>query len=260
IIFGDTNATLSGVLASSKLGIPISHVEAGLRSFNRVMPEELNRIIADRLSMYLFCPNDISVKNLRDEGRTEGVFNVGDVMVDQIYTIQAKNNLRNLPQKPYVFMTLHRQETSATKEDLQRVIYKINELSKKIPIIFAMHPRMKAIIGSLPISYNSNFQIIEPLGYQDTILHIQNASCILTDSGGIQKEAYILKTPCVTLRTETEWLETLNNNWNRLVGLDVQKLEEVFYKALNFDRKTSHEHFYGNGTASVRIIEKILDS
>lgn len=260
IVFGDTNATLSGVLAASKLGIPISHIEAGLRSFNRSMPEELNRIIADRLSTLLFCPNDLSVQNLRQEGRLEKVFQVGDVMVDQIYAILSKNNLKKASQKPYVFMTLHRQETSTAINKLKEMLTKINDFAKQIPIYFAVHPRMKQLINSLPISYKANFKLINPLGYEETILKIKNAACVLTDSGGIQKESYLLKTPCITLRNETEWIETLENKWNRLVGLDVLKLEEAFYEALVFDKQSKHEQVYGDGNAAIKIIEKILNS
>jgi UDP-GlcNAc3NAcA epimerase len=260
IIFGDTNATLSGALAASKLGIPISHIEAGLRSFNRLMPEEINRIIADKLSTYLFCPNEVSVQNLRSEGITNGVFNVGDVMVDQIYAIKDKKFSGNLSELPFVFMTLHRQETSDSTNDLEKIIDKINRLSYEVPVIFAMHPRMNPIVSSFPDSSYSNLIIIDPLSYQETIQHIKNASCVLTDSGGIQKESYILKTPCVTLRRETEWVETLEENWNVLVGLDPEQLERAFYSALNFDRNSKHKQVYSDGTASIRIVEKILKS
>jgi UDP-N-acetylglucosamine 2-epimerase len=260
IIFGDTNATLSAALAASKIGIPMSHIEAGLRSFNRLMPEEINRIVADKLSTYLFCPNEEGVKNLRLEGITNGVFNIGDVMVDQIYAIKDKKFSGNLPVSPFVFMTLHRQETSDSTKDLEKIIDKVNRLSYEVPVIFAIHPRMKYLVNSLPISYHSSFKIIDPLSYQKTIQHIKSASCVLTDSGGIQKESYILKTPCVTLRSETEWVETLEENWNVLVGLDPEKLERAFYSALNFDRNSKHRQVYGDGTASIKIVEKILKS
>lgn len=260
IIFGDTNATLSAALAASKIGIPISHIEAGLRSFNRLMPEEINRIVADKLSTYLFCPNEVSVQNLYHEGITSGVFNVGDVMVDQIYAIKDKKFSGSLPELPFVFMTLHRQETSDSTKNLEKIIDKINRLSYEIRVIFAMHPRMKSLVNSFPISYHSSFKIIEPLSYQETIQHIKSASCVLTDSGGIQKESYILKTPCLTLRSETEWVETLEENWNVLVGLDPEHLEKAFYSALNFDRNSKHRQVYGDGTASIKIVEKILKS
>lgn len=260
IIFGDTNATLSGALAASKLGIPISHIEAGLRSFNRMMPEEINRIIADKLSTYLFCPNEVGIKNLLNEGIKKHVFNVGDVMVDQIYAIKDKKNSLILPKNPFVFMTLHRQETSTSIKDLENILDKINRLSYRLPVVFAMHPRMTSLINSLSLSLHSNFKIVDPLSYQETIQHIKHAACILTDSGGIQKEAYILKTPCVTLRTETEWVETLENNWNVLVGLNPEKLERAFHAALDFDNKSNHKQVYGDGTASIKIVEKILNS
>lgn len=258
IVYGDTNATLSGVLAASKLGMPISHIEAGLRSFNRRMPEEINRIIADRLSTYLFCPNDSGVKNLLDEGMVEGVLNVGDVMVDQIHHLKANKNIEYSYEKPYVFMTLHRQETSDAVDALEQIMSKINNISDEMLIIFPVHPRMKNIIKSLPIKYGMHFKMVAPMGYIETIKHIKNARCIITDSGGVQKEAYVLKTPCITVRTETEWTETLKNNWNMLVGFNPNKLQEAFEQALHFDRKTEHFQVYGDGFASIKIVNKIL--
>jgi UDP-GlcNAc3NAcA epimerase len=258
VIFGDTNATLSGALAASKLGIPLSHIEAGLRSFNRQMPEEINRIIADKLSTYLFCPNDLSVKNLFNEGICDNVFNVGDIMVDQIYTIKNQEDGKNCPQNSFAFMTLHRQETSNSVNEITNVIHTINHLSQDLPIIFAMHPRMHGLINSLPISLHPNFQIIEPLSYHDTLQYIKNAACVLTDSGGIQKESYILKTPCLTLRNETEWVETLEHGWNTLIGFNIEKMEKMFYEALSFDRNSEHRQVYGDGNAAFKILEKIL--
>lgn len=260
IVFGDTNATLSGVLAASKLNIRISHIEAGLRSFNRKMPEEINRIIADRLATYLFCPDETSVRNLSSEGISKGVFNVGDVMVDQIYYLQSQGTFesRELPRPPYIFMTLHRQETSLALEELREVMITINDLSNHIPVIFPVHPRMKNIISSLSIDYGRNFNRIEPLGYTETINYLKNAQYVITDSGGLQKEAYILKIPCVTLRTETEWVDTLKNNWNQLVGLDISKLKVACNNAFTFDRTTAHTQVYGKGDASKKIINHIV--
>ena len=258
VIFGDTNATLSGVLAASKLKIPVSHIEAGLRSYNRAMPEEINRIIADKLSTYLFCPDDASVKNLSNEGINYGVFNVGDVMVDQIQYVQQ--SISDGPKSPYIFMTLHRQETTNNFGQLKLILSELNKISAMIPIIFPIHPRILEFIRSSDIEFGENFKIIDPLGYASTIEHIKNANCVVTDSGGIQKEAYILKTPCVTLRTETEWLDTLKNNWNALVAFDLDKFREALSQALNFDKGIEHFQVYGKGDASKKIVSEILNS
>jgi UDP-GlcNAc3NAcA epimerase len=257
IVFGDTNATLSGVLAASKLNIPISHIEAGLRSYNRSMPEEINRIIADRLSTYLFCPDDQSVMNLVNEGINHNLFNVGDVMVDQLHYVQRtlhSNSIKN----PYIFMTLHRQETSNTFDKLEAILLELNKISDTLPVIFPVHPRMRAFIKSLSMKFSKNFNCIDPLGYRHTIEHIKNAQCVITDSGGIQKESYVLKTPCITLRTETEWVDTLINDWNTLVAFDLNQFRLAFNKGLNFEKTTKHFQIYGNGHAAKKIINQIL--
>lgn len=257
IVFGDTNATLSGVLAASKLNIPISHIEAGLRSYNRAMPEEINRIIADKLSTYLFCPDKSSVQNLVDEGITQNVFNVGDVMVDQIYYVQDK--LEIIKTSPFVFMTLHRQEISNHFNEMEVILSEINKISEVIPIVFPIHPRMRNIIAASKLQFGKQFHIVDPLGYKDTIEHVKNAQCVITDSGGIQKEAYILKTPCLTLRSETEWTDTLKNGWNTIVEFDLNKFKKAFDLALSFNQNKEHFQVYGNGDASQKIVERILN-
>ncbi len=259
IVFGDTNATLSGVLAASKIHIPISHIEAGLRSYNLKMPEEINRLIADRLSTYLFCPNEESIRNLAKEGVHQGVFNVGDVMVDQIEYIKKLSG-KDIPKQPYIFMTLHRQETGNSLNMLNPIFLELNKISEKIPIVFPAHPRIKKLIESSHIQFSENFNLVDPLGYLDSINFIKNAECIITDSGGIQKEAYILKIPCITLRTETEWTDTLQEGWNTLVFFNLEKFREAFRLALGFDRKKPQINFYGDGHASEKIIRKILNS
>jgi UDP-GlcNAc3NAcA epimerase len=258
IVYGDTNATLSGALAATYLGIPVSHIEAGLRSYNHLMPEEMNRIITDRLSTYLFCPDVHSVTNLRSEGITEGVYQVGDVMVDQLLHIQNTMQVRQ-PQLPFIFMTLHRQETSQAFDQIHSILLALNAISNEVPIIFPAHPRIKKYFDASDIKFGKQFHIVEPLGYTDTINHIQQAQCVITDSGGMQKEAYILKTPCVTLRTETEWTDTLTDGWNTLVAFDVTLFQEKFKQALNFNRNLKQHPFYGNGEAAKCIIQKIIN-
>lgn len=258
IVFGDTNATLSGALAASKLNIPISHIEAGLRSFNRRMPEEINRVITDKLSTYLFCPDQVSVNNLTNEGITDGVLNVGDIMVDQILHIQQDNTLRFHKLEPYVFMTLHRQETCSDLDALKNILEAINKISCQIRIIFSVHPRMQNIINTLHITNEKNFKMILPIGHAETINYVKNAQYIITDSGGLQKEAYLLKVPCITIRAETEWVDTLSYGWNCLVGLNVEKLRHACKQVASFDRSTTHVQSYGDGTTSKKIAKHIL--
>lgn len=257
VVFGDTNATLSGALAAAKLHIPIAHIEAGLRSFNRQMPEEINRLVADHLANFLFCPDTVSVQNLAQEGIRNNVFNVGDVMVDQIYHLQQTHTLEAPLPSPYAFMTLHRQETSAALPELVGMLSVMNDLSQDLPIIFPVHPRMQPIIKAAPITFGPNFHCIAPLGYLQTIQHVKHATCVITDSGGLQKEAYILKTPCITLRTETEWVDTLTGQWNQLTGLRPSDFQQAFQRAIHFDRTAPHRPAYGDGTAAYKIVEAL---
>ena len=222
IVFGDTNSTLAGALAASKLNIPIIHIEAGLRSYNRSMPEEINRIVADHVSKYLFAPTQTAVDILKKEGLEENTFFTGDIMVDTM-----KNNLEialqkstvisdlKLENKEYNLLTLHRNYNVDTADILEHLLNQMGELEEKI--IFPVHPRTKKMLA-LSYSVPSNVQMIEPQGYLDFIALEHSSKRIITDSGGIQKEAYILRKPCITLRTETEWVETVEEKWNLLIN------------------------------------------
>lgn len=222
IVFGDTNSTLAGVLTASKLNIPIIHIEAGLRSYNRNMPEEINRIIADHVSKYLFVPTTTAANILVKEGLKEGTFFTGDIMVDTM-----KNNLAIalkkstiisrlcLENKEYNLLTLHRNYNVDNTNVLSHIMNELGLLEENI--IFPVHPRTKKMLGS-NYSIPQNIQLIEPLGYLDFITLENFSKRIITDSGGIQKEAYILKKPCITLRTETEWVETVEEKWNLLIN------------------------------------------
>jgi UDP-GlcNAc3NAcA epimerase len=222
IVFGDTNSTLAGVLTASKLNIPIIHIEAGLRSYNRSMPEEINRIIADHVSKYLFVPTKTAANILAKEGLEENTFFTGDIMVDTM-----KNNLAialkktviisqlRLENKEYNLLTLHRNYNVDNTNVLSHIMNELGLLEEKI--IFPVHPRTKKMLGS-NYSIPKNIQLIEPLGYLDFITLENFSKRIITDSGGIQKEAYILKKPCITLRTETEWVETVEEKWNLLIN------------------------------------------
>lgn len=224
LIYGDTNSTLAGALAAAKLHIPICHVEAGLRSFNRQMPEEINRVMADHLSTLLFCPTKSSVKNLENEGITKGVFHVGDVMYDAVLQTKSyiqKNVLKqthlDINEKNFGILTIHRAENT-TQEQFKKIIDYVEQQSEKLngmKILFPIHPRTKQILDKMHIKF-TNIVLCDPKGYIDMQNLLSQAKMVFTDSGGLQKEAYFHQVPCVTLRSETEWVETVHSGWNRL--------------------------------------------
>jgi len=231
IVFGDTNSTLAGALAAAKLHIPVAHVEAGLRSFDRSMPEEINRIVTDHVSDLLFCPTDNAVKLLSNEGITRGVHLVGDVMADALgfnKALAGKNSCiiktLGLERKRYGVATIHRPSNTDNPDALSAIIREFGQA--EIPIVFPVHPRTRKYLGEYGLLRRmpQNIKITEPLGYLDMIQLMGNAKKILTDSGGIQKEAYMLGVPCITLRENTEWIETLHDGWNVLTGSDEQKI------------------------------------
>ncbi|MCP4374511.1 MAG: UDP-N-acetylglucosamine 2-epimerase (non-hydrolyzing), partial [Deltaproteobacteria bacterium] len=231
LVYGDTNSTLAGALAAVKLRIPVAHIEAGLRSFNREMPEEHNRVLTDHCSDLLFCPTETAMKCLTKEGVTQGVYLVGDVMYDAVlHNTELADRCSTiltdleLTPKKYLLATIHRPYNTDSPERLQSILAAFVEI--EIPIIFPVHPRTRLYIETLnfePLEH-SNVQMIEPVGYLDMLMLEQNAQLILTDSGGVQKEAYFLAVPCVTLRPETEWVETVQAGWNILVDADPEKI------------------------------------
>ncbi len=222
LVYGDTNSTLAGGLAAVKLHIPIAHVEAGLRSFNRQMPEEINRILVDHVSELLFCPTLLSVENLRKEGIVNGVHSVGDVMFDA--TRFASNVAKkqsdilerlSLRGKSYALCTVHRAENTDSREALNKIFEYLNSQSSDYEIILPLHPRTNHALKKHKID-TGKIRLISPLGYLDMHRMLQSASAVFTDSGGLQKEAYFHRVPCITLRSETEWVETIDAGWNRL--------------------------------------------
>lgn len=221
LIYGDTNSTVAGALAAAKLHIPVAHVEAGLRSFNRRMPEEINRVMADHVSTLLFCPTETAVKNLTSEGITGGVHKVGDVMYDvtlhAVRRAEGRPLLANLglTSKSYAVATIHRAENTDDPERFARVMAWLSEAGERAPIIMPVHPRTRKLMEMRGLA-PANLRLIEPLGYLDMALLTHNATSVFTDSGGLQKEAYFHRVPCVTLRDETEWVETIEAGWNRL--------------------------------------------
>ncbi|MFN4219613.1 MAG: non-hydrolyzing UDP-N-acetylglucosamine 2-epimerase [bacterium] len=265
LVYGDTNSTLAGALTAAKLHIPIAHIEAGLRSYNKKMPEEINRVLTDHLSDYLFCPTQASVRNLEKEGITQGVYLVGDVMYDAalqcLEIAEKKSNILeklNLKPKEFILCTIHRAENTDNKERLKSIFLSLIEIANNgILVIFPMHPRTKNVFNSLGYSINSlpnNLRIIEPVSYFDMLVLEKNAKAILTDSGGVQKEAFFFRVPCVTLREETEWVETVETGWNVLAGCE---LERIVQAALEPKKGKSNVWPYGDGKAGVRIIKEV---
>ncbi|MGH3005648.1 MAG: non-hydrolyzing UDP-N-acetylglucosamine 2-epimerase [Gaiellaceae bacterium] len=256
LVYGDTNSTLAGALAAVKQHVPVAHVEAGLRSFDREMPEELNRLVVDRVSALLLCPTDVAVANLTAEGITEGVHQVGDVMYDanlQLAPIARERSqaLAEAGVEPgrYLVLTLHR-EGNTRPEALASVAEALAHVDE--PVVFPAHPRTTAALAAAGISLDSRVRTTPPVGYLDFAALASQARVVLTDSGGVQKEAYWYGVPCVTLRTTSEWVETLETGWNRLVGTDpdliVQAVQEARPQA---DRPV----LYGDGHASERIAD-----
>jgi len=271
LIYGDTNSALAGALAAAKLHIPIAHVEAGLRSRNRKMAEEINRIVADHLASFLFCPVQAAVENLRQEGITQGVFFVGDVMYDSlIFNLELASvtskvlEVLNLPPQSYYLATVHRAENTDDLTRLRAIFRALNQLDAIV--VLPMHPRTRKIIyedhPSAFLSELDNLMVIEPQGYLDTLVLQRHAKMILTDSGGMQKEAYFLGRPCITLRDETEWGETVAAGWNLVVGADDRKILEAVERFASHPPSSQPDaaHLFGDGNASEKIVQTLLSA
>ena len=256
LVYGDTNSTLSGALAAAKLSIPVFHVEAGLRSFNRKMPEEINRVLTDHLSELLFTPTESANYNLHQEGFSNAkVKMVGDVMYDAaiFFGKRAEEkskvlNRLNLKHKTYLLGTIHRAENTDNKEKLSNIFKAFRD--SPLPVYIPLHPRTKIKIEEYNIPINGSINIIDPLGFMDMIKLEKSALKILTDSGGVQKEAFFFKVPCITIREETEWIELIKNGANELVGSNTDKiLESISKKVVSIEKSL----LYGAGNASSRI-------
>jgi len=262
LVYGDTNSTLAGALAATKLHIPIAHVEAGLRSFNRKMPEEVNRVIVDHISDLLLCPCRGAKANLTKEGIVNGVHVVGDVMFDALLFSAEKSSrssriLKCLDLKPgkFILVTLHRAENTDIRGRLESVMLALNKLAADEPVIFPVHPRTKNKIDAMGFRFEAkNMRLIPPVGPLDMVMLERSARVILTDSGGIQKEAYWLKVPCVTLRDETEWGETISTGWNVLASANTENIVRHSRAARH---PKSSPKLYGNGMAARKITEKL---
>ena len=260
IVYGDTNSTLATAIVCSKLQVPILHVEAGLRSFNRAMPEEINRVVTDHLSTMLFCSSEAGVNQLEKEGITKNVYNLGDVMFDAIRQFstlaESKVDLKALlpfNDENFCLLTLHRPANTNNTKAIQSVLQSLSEIG--MPFVWPIHPRMKEKISAIKIP--NNVHVIEPLSYFEMLALLKKVYKVFTDSGGLQKEAYWLKKPCITLRDETEWIETMHNNWNILTGINPRKIKDAFKK--NVD-ETTWISLYGGGYAGKNIVEKIQET
>ncbi len=264
LVYGDTNSTLAGALAAVKLHIPVAHVEAGLRSFNMRMPEEVNRILSDRVSTLLFCPTDTAVQNLKAEGITAGVHQVGDVMYDValFYRNRAREMssiLKRLGLRAggYALATCHRAENTDTPERLSEICLGLADIAARLPVVFPVHPRTRKLIEQNELSRClENVTVLEPVSFIDMVALEQAAKVILTDSGGIQKEAFFYGVPCVTMRDETEWVETVSCGANRLVGADRNRLASVIREMTftPFVPRPIAPAPYGNGKAAIDIV------
>jgi UDP-GlcNAc3NAcA epimerase len=265
VVYGDTNSTLAGSLAAAKLLVPVAHIEAGLRSFNMTMPEEINRIISDRLSDLLFCPTETAVTNLSKEGISAGVFNVGDVMYDSSVFLREKAlnaySLNNwgATEKEYALCTVHRQENTDNKERLENIFKAFQEISRTNEVLLPLHPRTRKKINEHRLEHLfEGIRVLEPLSYLAMLRLEISAKAILTDSGGIQKEAFFYKIPCLTLRDETEWVETLENGRNRLCGADYATILESWGQIMEISA-TDIAMPYGDGAAAHKILSILTE-
>jgi len=259
MVYGDTNSTIAGALAAQKLHIPVAHVEAGLRSFNMAMQEEINRILTDRISNYLFCPTQTAVQNLTNEGFQNfscRIENTGDVMQDAAMYYGARSaekskvaNQLNL-NKQFVLATFHRQENTDDAAKLRSIIESLNKIHSEMQVIVPLHPRTKKIVASQSVP--AKFTVIDPVGYFDMVELLKRCALVITDSGGLQKEAFFFQKPCVTMRAETEWTELVENGVNILANPEIDDIYESWRTMLSKNPNFS-VNLYGNGKASERI-------
>jgi len=263
LIYGDTNSTLAGALAAAKLHIPVAHVEAGLRSFNMRMPEEVNRIVADRLSTLLFCPTDTARDNLAREGVVSGVHQVGDVMYDAVRYYrefaqpgEALQPLLDTCGDAYYLATVHRAGNTDDPHRLRAIMAALETLAAEVPVILPLHPRTRGCLDACGIT-PKRIRIIDPVGYFDMIALLEGCRAVLTDSGGLQKEAFFFEKPCITLRDETEWVELVSHGFNRLAGADTGRILEAVRESKGV-QPDWRMPLYGTGDAGQRIVDRLV--
>ena len=259
LVYGDTNSTLAGALAAAKLHVPVAHVEAGLRSFDRNMPEEINRVMTDHLSSLLFTPTTTGVKNLLKEGITEGVHLVGDVMYDvaleHLELARSRSQVLEhfgLQPKRYLLATVHRAENTDRPECLDRILAALETLSRRWTVLLPVHPRTRKALKGRRGAESPGLILTDPVSYLDMLVLESESRVIITDSGGVQKEAFFFRVPCVTLREETEWVETIQSGWNVLAGTNLRRIVKAATNAKEGDHIRSP---YGNGDSARRLVE-----
>ncbi|WP_375752253.1 non-hydrolyzing UDP-N-acetylglucosamine 2-epimerase [Vibrio sp. HN007] len=260
MVYGDTNSTLAGALAASKLNIKVAHVEAGLRSFNMSMPEEQNRILTDRISSVLFCPTKSSLINLDSEGYESlniDILKVGDVMQDSVlfyknYSKSPDDIDVDKFDNGFILSTVHRAENTDDPDRLRFIVSALNKVHESTPVVLPLHPRTRNKIAALGLDLEVH--VIEPVGYLEMLYLLDNCSMVMCDSGGLQKEAYFFGKPCITMRDETEWVELVEVNANVIVGASFEKITSAYEKMKNVE-VTDDEHLYGGGNASKAIVD-----
>jgi UDP-GlcNAc3NAcA epimerase len=258
LVYGDTNSTLAAAIASVKLHFPVAHVEAGLRSFNRMMPEEINRIVADHISNLLFAPTRTAIANLTKEGLSGITVFSGDVMLDSVLHYKqkvldnpGKYSIKNIPEK-YLLATVHRSENTDNIQNLKAIFNSLAESG--VPVILPLHPRTRKMISDT-ITISSNIMVIEPVGYLEMLKLTMDSFKVVTDSGGLQKEAYFMNKQCITLRAETEWIETVHDHWNIITGTDPEKILNAIFEPLPTSKQNDD---FGSGSAAEIIVDKLL--
>ena len=265
LLYGDTNSTLAGALVASKLNIPIAHVEAGLRSWNWKMPEEINRVLVDRLSSYHFAPTEIARDNLINEGvALDRIHVVGDIMFDATLKFSKLIATRldllhelNVSPKGYILLTLHRQSNTDNAHTLRQIFKAIDKIAEQNIVVFPIHPRTKAMLSKYNVTLSSRIRVIDPVGYLDMLVLERNSSLIVTDSGGVQKEAYFNRVSCVTLREDTEWTELVKHAWNVLVSPnDTDSIVSTVLSRINMSGEDCS--LYGEGDTGERILKELL--
>jgi UDP-GlcNAc3NAcA epimerase len=253
IVYGDTNSTMAGALAAAKLHIPVAHVEAGLRSFNRRMPEEINRVLTDHVSSLLFCPSETAVQNLEKEGITVGVHNVGDVMYDALLYNGEKAS-DPLRREPYALASLHRAENTGDQERMRSILSAMGK--SPVRIVFPIHPRTRYTLKRYGISLDTQIEMLDPQPYLSMLGYLKGCSFVITDSGGLQKEAYFFGKKCITIRDETEWTELVDYGVNRVVGAEELAIRNSFSWAM--ESSAMPNGIYGTGDAAVKIVKHLL--
>ncbi len=259
VVYGDTNSTIAGAITAAKLHIPIVHVEAGLRSFDRTMPEEINRVLTDHISSVLFAPTRVAENNLKNEGITEGVHNVGDVRMDVVFGVVPRARERQADLlanaglkagEPFALATIHRASNTDDESRLRNIVNAFS--TAEIPVLLPVHPRLGKMLNTFNLAFGSNVRTVEPLGFLDLVAALDACEIVITDSGGLQKEAYMLRRPTITVRDTTEWIETVDAGWNRLCE------PEAFPSAIAAARSAppaDHPDFYGTFGVSDRMVE-----